>query len=183
MFIIVLYHHVDGAKDWKNHWLTRDVYLLYLPTISKFRANFSARISMQFTEFVETEKTLFLLIVLRRQVLLVFSATWGTVRHCYYKIEIRDYLPSNRWKNNVKSAYHLCWVRTQIVSLCFFVTMVHREKKRNQLVFEVMFSGSKSTSCEYCERRYQLIQRVRKYNWGFNVHIHVETNFIFPTLD
>ena len=55
----VLYHHADGAKDWKTHWLTRDVHLLALPMMSKFRANFSARICMQFTELVQIAKNTF----------------------------------------------------------------------------------------------------------------------------
>ena len=38
-------------------------------------------------------------------------------------------------------------------------------------------------ACLNCERLYQLIQCVRKYNRVFIVHIHVKTNFIFPTLE
>ena len=30
-----------------------------------------------------------------------------------------------------------------------------------------------------CERRYQLIQCVRKYNIRFYIHVHVKTNFMF----
>ena len=72
-------------------------------------------------------------------------------------------------------------VRSKLLHyMCQWVRRLSRVK---QAVICGALSDLRRWACLTCERRCQLIQCVRKYNWRFHVHIHLKTKFIFPTLE